>query len=1028
MTYPIDLTRWNRAGLRRFRYIDANAVTMLELLRSGLHRRLRQSGFDLDWAQLVPPLDGTEAFTGNELAQLDQHIQAAVASQRNQHLIHQYIEKQGDFAWELMRAFARACHVLAEHINAHANEAFLRTATQWEHVRQMVETIDYKPAGPSSAMTCLVLDAKPGPGGIVEKGLGVRYTPPGGGEPVIFETLDDLEISADLNELRLRDSDHSEDDLDTEGKKVRFEIPSRVKAGSGSMALLYNLGETDEESRAVRIEQSGRNELTIPLPEGTGRWKKWQTRLAVSPGWSRQAWLNGPDVVRTELPHGLNPGDQVCWKNVEGTWVFAVVKAGDTRGLRFRPDPDVEVPVPGTEIFAATAIKAGTIPAEYEAVSTTDVKDPDLAAKLANRLRAAFSEDALKEYIGLLNNGITGGLPFITIPQLIQIAIAIMSKELKIPSTGESPLMVMMMDIFKNIAGEVDMNKPIGENQPTYREVMGGYSDDELNEFKTIPLQVPYPPPFRFSFRFKKTGNDVFFLRKDPQLRATTVDQAPRYVFNGRPPSLQPGDWVAGELAGKDEPGALKITGMGENQNQNWFWLGLEYNKQNLEPKELVRVHADFKAAIKPSGAEVNNQAVTELVLAHRPKLLSEGRRILLASNDGGIPPREARVAKTNGDAIEIDPPLDGPCTKGNLRIFGNVAPAGHGEARPQSVHSAGALPVDNATLVLEVARVSSVKDAGFPHGMRPDVRLVVEGQTWLQVPRFDQSGPADPHYVVSHTEEGFLRFGFGDGRHGRRLPPGTNNIHIHYRVGAGRDGILPEGALTEMVQPHVLVKAVSQPVAAIGGEDMEGHDRMRERAPATLLALDRAVSLADFENLAVLRNDVWHARAFYVGGAAGRDDLIRVVVMPAQGAPLAAHGGLLDDLEAYLQQRAVPTVRVRVSGYVPQPIDLQVEVRVQSGRYAPEQVVMSVRNALAEAFSLEKQGIGRTLHHAKIYQAIEGVTGVEDSEIVGEPDESIAQRIEPLSRCHAVYIDPDALDESTGLPRLKIMYREYTP
>jgi len=34
-----DLSRWNRAGLRRFRYVDGNAATHLETLRRALAER-----------------------------------------------------------------------------------------------------------------------------------------------------------------------------------------------------------------------------------------------------------------------------------------------------------------------------------------------------------------------------------------------------------------------------------------------------------------------------------------------------------------------------------------------------------------------------------------------------------------------------------------------------------------------------------------------------------------------------------------------------------------------------------------------------------------------------------------------------------------------------------------------------------------------------------------------------------------------------------------------------------------------------
>ena len=34
-----DLTRWNRAGLSRFRYVDGNAAEYLEILRQQLAKR-----------------------------------------------------------------------------------------------------------------------------------------------------------------------------------------------------------------------------------------------------------------------------------------------------------------------------------------------------------------------------------------------------------------------------------------------------------------------------------------------------------------------------------------------------------------------------------------------------------------------------------------------------------------------------------------------------------------------------------------------------------------------------------------------------------------------------------------------------------------------------------------------------------------------------------------------------------------------------------------------------------------------------
>ena len=145
MSDKSDLTRWNRAGLSRFRYIDNNAVTYLEQLRQTLEDRFP------NWKDLkleIPDPD-LEKVTRRER---DDRLH-----QRQELLLEQYNGERRDWGWEIARSFARACHVLTEHIDAYANEGFLGTATQWDSVRRMVEMLDYHPAPPASASTVLVL-------------------------------------------------------------------------------------------------------------------------------------------------------------------------------------------------------------------------------------------------------------------------------------------------------------------------------------------------------------------------------------------------------------------------------------------------------------------------------------------------------------------------------------------------------------------------------------------------------------------------------------------------------------------------------------------------------------------------------------------------------------------------------------------------------------------------------------------------------------------------------------------------------
>jgi hypothetical protein len=169
MTGRSDITRWNRAGLRRFQYVDANAATYLEELRVRLAERF--------------PLWQAIQRTSTEVEQY-RRPRSAVP----------------DWGWEIARSLARACHVVGNHIDAFANESYLATATQWESLRRLVALVDYHPAPPASAFTNLVLVAKPAASGTVPPGFAVSAATPGA--QITFETMEELAIDSALNELR----------------------------------------------------------------------------------------------------------------------------------------------------------------------------------------------------------------------------------------------------------------------------------------------------------------------------------------------------------------------------------------------------------------------------------------------------------------------------------------------------------------------------------------------------------------------------------------------------------------------------------------------------------------------------------------------------------------------------------------------------------------------------------------------------------------------------------------------------------
>jgi hypothetical protein len=247
--------------------------------------------------------------------------------------------------------------------------------------------------------------------------------------------------------------------------------------------------------------------------------------------------------------------------------------------------------------------------------------------------------------------------------------------------------------------------------------------------------------------------------------------------------------------------------------------------------------------------------------------------------------------------------------------------------------------------------------------------------------------------------------------------------------VGSGLGGNLPAGSLEKLVTPHALVAGVRQPLPAVGGNDLETVASLRETAPTSVLALERAVSLSDFESLGASQSGVWQARAFRRTAGLGREENLDVVIVPAGGAPLDANLEAIvpDDFLAqereFLRRHTAPGVDLTVRPFQPVLFDLRVTVRVKSAEFDPAVVVERVRAGLRAAFELRRRRLGQPLQRSEVYRVVEEITGVENSDcdisllaaggmatrpkrVVTQSGE-VVRSIVPTER-QVVYLDPD--------------------
>ena len=162
-----DLTRWNRAGLDRVRYVDGAAAEWLEYLRI-CHLLLYARSDAVSDALSDDPESWRAAFRDGAF-QDGTAVDVAASALRSawprsrmagapppqatyaERLRAQYDHIPLDQTGQISRAFARALHILTETLDAYANEGLLATATQEMHLRRLLEMIAFRPVPPASS-------------------------------------------------------------------------------------------------------------------------------------------------------------------------------------------------------------------------------------------------------------------------------------------------------------------------------------------------------------------------------------------------------------------------------------------------------------------------------------------------------------------------------------------------------------------------------------------------------------------------------------------------------------------------------------------------------------------------------------------------------------------------------------------------------------------------------------------------------------------------------------------------------------
>jgi len=246
---------------------------------------------------------------------------------------------------------------------------------------------------------------------------------------------------------------------------------------------------------------------------------------------------------------------------------------------------------------------------------------------------------------------------------------------------------------------------------------------------------------------------------------------------------------------------------------------------------------------------------------------------------------------------------------------------------------------------------------------------------------RADLLGSGDvPEFVLETEHDGTASVRFGDGEHGRRPELGTT-FTATYRVGNGVSGNVGSQSLAHVATVDGRVLWVTNPLPAAGGAEPERPDEVRRDAPEAFSVQERAVTEADYAEVAERHPLVQRAAATFRW--TGSWHTVFVTVDRLGGGEVTAD--FETELRAHLEKYRMAGYDLEVDGPIYVPLELGLHVCVQ-----PDHFRAAVRRDLLAVlgsgvlptgqrglFHPDNFTFGQTVYLSPIVAAAQSVPGV---------------------------------------------------
>jgi hypothetical protein len=403
-------------------------------------------------------------------------------------------------------------------------------------------------------------------------------------------------------------------------------------------------------------------------------------------------------------------------------------------------------------------------------------------------------------------------------------------------------------------------------------------------------------------------------------------------------------------------------------------------NLQVLSIYELLGDYLSFRAQINsddiPAGSATLYVTDGSGIRTGAEMILVSGALsdVVTATADAVLP----TGSSTPPWSVNITPQLANDYTASQSVLYANVASSTNGETQIQQVLGNGDASQEWQEFKVSPKPVTYVPDPASDTGASSTLQVFVNEVEWMEVNTFFGHGPDETIFTTREDNQGVIYVRFGDGNTGRRLPTGNRNVTALLRKGLGSDGNVAAGTVSVILQPQPGLKAVINPLPAYGGEDAELAASIQQTAPGTVITLGRAVSLNDYEVLALGYSGVAKARAAWADFQSRRGVTLTVA---ATGGKLLSQ--LAQPLRAFLDDHRDPNVPLKISDYVPVHFYFSATVHLSAGH---KQSV--VKSAAQAAFGPNTDGngylgfnqlqFGQTMFQSALISVLQDVEGVD--------------------------------------------------